>query len=158
MAESDDDERGVMMRGGENVFLFNYKINFSFSSIHPTSLAALVMNFLRAMFSTSRKFPEWTFEQVKAITTINPKAALIDVREVDEVRASGLIPGAVNVPLGRVPAYIKAEEDQERLLVFYCQRGMRAERAAESAKAAGHDNVAVYYGSYNDWASRNTSN
>lgn len=116
------------------------------------------MNFLRAMFSTTRKFPEWTFEQVKAITTINPKAALIDVREVDEVRASGLIPGAVNVPLGSVPAYIKAEEDQERLLVFYCQRGMRAERAAESAKAAGHDNVAVYYGSYNDWASRNTSN
>lgn len=115
------------------------------------------MNFLRSMFSTSRKFPEWTFEQVKALSSqssqANSKTALVDVREVDEVRASGLIPGAVNVPLGAIPNYVKSI-DQESLLVFYCQRGMRAERAAETAKAVGHDNVAVYYGSYNDWLGR----
>lgn len=116
------------------------------------------MNFLRAMFSTSRKFPEWTFEQVKALSSqanskTDSRTALIDVREVDEVRASGLIPGAVNVPLGSVPTFAKSI-DQDKLLVFYCQRGMRAERAAEGAKAVGHDNVAVYYGSYNDWLSR----
>lgn len=40
------------------------------------------------------------------------------------------------------------------MLVFSCARGMRAEGAAEVARRAGFEKVAVYYGSFADWSSR----
>ena len=36
-------------------------------------------------------------------------------------------------------------------IVTSCKMGIRAVQAAELMKHAGYENVAVYYGSFNDW-------
>lgn len=64
-------------------------------------------------------------------------AALIDVREHDEV-AAGMIPGSRHIPLAEVLAHPAALSDVGRVVVV-CQVGVRARRAAEALRAAGVD-------------------
>lgn len=54
---------------------------------------------------------------------------MIDVREDDEV-ATGIVPGAIHIPLGEVPERLE-ELDKAKPYVLICRSGGRSGRAAE---------------------------
>lgn len=70
---------------------------------------------------------------------VGPDGQLIDVREPDEV-AGGTLPGAVNIPLGDLPARV-GELDQSRRVVLLCRSGGRSTQAAEFLTASGFGDV-----------------
>ena len=96
----------------------------------------------------------------------------VDAREPPELSSTGIIPGAVSVPLGSQPDAlflspdefetrfgfpkpgVGGTEDASRPLVFYCKAGVRAKAAAQLAAQAGYDpsNIGVYEGSWLDWS------
>ena len=137
----------------------------------------LKMGQVFSMFSTFSG-EKWNFERVLAhsrktsqeLENLNRHEYLIDVREVNEIKNSGAIPNAINIPLGSLETALKfptnfaqylptpsnlpfpsAENDQ---LIFTCQSGVRAGRAAGTAQSLGFEKVAVYSGSFSDWYSR----
>lgn len=101
---------------------------------------------------------------------------MIDVREPAELAATGIIPGAVSIPLASQPdAYFlppeefetrfgyakpgvtdEGAEGEKREIVFYCKAGVRAQQAAQLAVQAGYDpdTLGVYRGSWLDWSNR----
>jgi len=89
---------------------------------------------------------------------------LIDVREPHECAASGMIPSAINMPLGEVARAFKESSDasfaerwsrakpaKDALLVFYCRSGRRSAMAQATLKGAGYARVVNYVGSALDW-------
>lgn len=125
-----------------------------------------------SMFS-SFSGEKWNFESVLAHSQksaqelTDSREYLIDVREEGEIRSSGAIPNAINIPLGNVEPALKFPKTfkqyakdsrafpdaQEDKLIFTCQSGMRAGRAAATAQALGYEKVAIYPGSFSDWCS-----
>lgn len=94
-----------------------------------------------------------------------PDKLLIDVREPEEVFASGKIPTSVNIPLKKLfkalerkgdkdefrKKYAREKPDFNSFLIFHCVEGGRAQKAAEQAIRIGYKNVKLYKGSWNDW-------
>ena len=52
---------------------------------------------------------------------------IIDVRQPEELIVDGVIPGAVNIPLGELPAQIENIDSEN--VVFICRSGIRSLRA-----------------------------
>ncbi len=65
-------------------------------------------------------------------------AQLVDVRTPEEY-AAGHLDGAVNLPLGDLPA--RAAPLRGRALVVYCHTGLRAARAVQLLRKAGFPSV-----------------
>lgn len=70
---------------------------------------------------------------------IDAGATVVDVRSPEEFR-SGAYPGAVNIPLGSLPARL-GEIPRERPVVLYCASGMRSGSAARVLRQAGFADV-----------------
>jgi rhodanese-related sulfurtransferase len=62
---------------------------------------------------------------------------LVDVREADEV-ASGMIPGAIHIPLGDVPVRMN-ELDSAKPYILICRSSGRSGRAQEFLPDEGYD-------------------
>ena len=62
---------------------------------------------------------------------------LVDVRSDDEV-ASGLIPGAIHIPLDALEARLD-QLDKSKPIIVHCATGVRAEMAYRTLNAAGFD-------------------
>ncbi|KAH8804814.1 Rhodanese-like domain-containing protein [Xylogone sp. PMI_703] len=106
----------------------------------------------------------YKFEEIKEfVERPNPNRILIDTREPEELRTTGTIPGALNIPVNSQPDsfFISAEEFEDRYgfdrppkdkeLVFYCKAGVRSRASAELARQAGWENIGEYPGSWLDW-------
>lgn len=75
---------------------------------------------------------------------------IVDVRNPGEV-AAGMIPSAVNIPVGQIPA--RADElDPARPTVVYCAGGYRSSVAASVLRERGFVDVSDVLGGYNAWA------
>ena len=74
---------------------------------------------------------------------------VIDVRNPGEV-ALGTLPGAVNVPVGQLPARL-AEVDPGRPTVVYCAGGYRSSVAASLLRSHGVADVSDLRGGYGAW-------
>lgn len=68
-------------------------------------------------------------------TVVDSATQFIDVRQPDEVAASG-IDGAMNIPLDQLAART-SELDPERCTVLLCRSGNRSGQAAEFLSRAG---------------------
>lgn len=75
---------------------------------------------------------------------------LVDVRNPGETEA-GMIPGAVNVPVGQLPERV-AELDPTRPTVVYCAGGYRSSVAASVLRQRGFTDVSDILGGYAAWA------
>ncbi|KAK4100827.1 Rhodanese-like protein, partial [Parathielavia hyrcaniae] len=86
-----------------------------------------------------------------------------DVREPHELKESGRIPGALNIPVTSAPDsfHISDDEFEDRFgyprpardaeVVMYCRAGVRSRAAAGLASDAGWEKVGEYPGSWLDW-------
>ena len=65
------------------------------------------------------------------------KAFFLDVREPDEIRKLGSVPGYVNIPLGELEKRI-SEVPKDKVIVTMCNRAVRAGKAADLLTKAGY--------------------
>ncbi|MQW76708.1 rhodanese-like domain-containing protein [Nocardioides sp. dk4132] len=90
---------------------------------------------------------EITIEQLA--TALEEGAALVDVREVAEYR-EGHVPGAVNIPMGRLTGLLD-ELDRSRPVYVVCASGNRSSAMTDALTSAGFDAVNVAGGT-SAWA------
>lgn len=83
----------------------------------------------------------------------------VDLREPEELAASGKIPGAVHVPRGMIEfradptsPYHNDALDPSKRTVLYCASGGRSALAAATLKDLGYANVAHLDGGFKTWA------
>ncbi|KAI7925888.1 cytochrome P450 61 [Pyricularia oryzae] len=118
-------------------------------------------------------------EEIQVFATIFPKVerhvldinegadtntVIIDVREPHELKTTGRIPSAVNIPITSHPDSFHIPADEFRLrfgfdrpaldkkLIVYCKAGVRSRAAKAMALDAGFEHVHDYPGSWLDWA------
>ena len=84
---------------------------------------------------------EYTYFQTKEHQSTG--SALVDVREPGELKAHGIVPGAIDIPIGYVDeafamdnesfkAIIGAEKpDIDEPVIFFCVKGIRAQSASD---------------------------
>jgi rhodanese-related sulfurtransferase len=100
--------------------------------------------------------PTISAEEAKQLAG-RPDVLFLDVREPNEVQASGKVPGAVNVPRGLVEfradptsALHDAAFDRAKTVVTYCAAGGRAALVGKTLKDMGYENVRNL-GGFKNW-------
>ena len=88
--------------------------------------------------------------EVLALQKSGDEPFLIDVRTPEEF-ASGHVPGAVNIPRDQLPQHFAQFEAARDRLVVYCERGPRAQAAAETLLGAGFTEVRHLTGDMAGW-------
>ena len=78
-----------------------------------------------------------TTEELLNLFDANEDLNVIDVREDEEV-AQGVIPGAIHIPLGDIPARA-TELDTSKSYIVVCRAGARSARACEYLAEQGYD-------------------
>ncbi|MFE4707684.1 rhodanese-like domain-containing protein [Peribacillus simplex] len=86
--------------------------------------------------------------EVSALLKGNSPVHIIDVREVEEVKA-GKIPNAVNIPLGLVEFRMQ-DLDKSKEYIMVCRSGGRSSRAAQILEDHGYK-VLNMVGGMNGW-------
>lgn len=83
--------------------------------------------------------------------------ALIDVREIAEVRASGIATGAINIPLSLLAMRADPKHpdhdtrlDPDRAVALYCASGARSGMGAQVLERLGYAEV-HNLGGFGDW-------
>jgi rhodanese-related sulfurtransferase len=89
------------------------------------------------------------------------KALIVDVRDPDELRQAGAIPGALNVSLGMLPVRADLQlpeqfrnqelQDRSRPVITTCALGLNAARGAKVLKDMGFTNVSYIEGGLKAW-------
>ncbi len=101
----------------------------------------------------------WTLTAEEAKGLIGkPEIALIDLREDQERRKDGIIPGSLHVPYPDVEGSLKADGLLQNLgkaggkrLIFYCTYGQRSAMAVQAAQAAGLGTARHIHGGMQAW-------
>lgn len=90
---------------------------------------------------------------------LGSNAMVVDVREPDEVRRSGKIAGAVNVPVDQIAEHADPAAPHrdwtfaaDRPIIVYCASGIRSARAAVLLSELGYKQV-YDLGGFAAWAS-----
>lgn len=85
-------------------------------------------------------------------------ATLIDIRESEELKENGKIPGSVHAPRGMLEFYAdaslpyhKLEFDKNKKIILHCASGGRSALAAATLKQMGYENVAHLDGGIKAW-------
>lgn len=111
--------------------------------------------------------PIATYEEVKNLPK-NPQVLLIDVREPQELKDTGIVPTSINIPLGQVKDKLSSEFSNEEFkklfhrekpsstteLIFMCKIGVRSQKAADLAKTLGYEKSRNFLGSWTEWSER----
>lgn len=87
----------------------------------------------------------------------------MDVRNPDEVKTAGKIPGSVNIPLPQLEESLNLSPEEfkdkfgfekpkeNQVIVTHCMKGARAAKAQDIFASKGFENVKSYPGSFSDW-------
>ena len=78
-----------------------------------------------------------------------PELQIVDVRNPGEA-AAGMIPGAINIPVGQLPDRTD-ELDPRKPTVVYCAGGYRSSVAASLLRQRGFADVSDVLGGYGAW-------
>jgi rhodanese-related sulfurtransferase len=89
------------------------------------------------------------------------KTVMVDVRDADEIRQTGALPGAVNISLGMLPVRADQQlpeqfrnpklQDRSRPVITTCALGLNAARGAKVLKDMGFTNVRYIEGGFKAW-------
>ena len=90
-----------------------------------------------------------------------PNVVVVDVREAEDLAATGVVPGAVNIPLGMLPLRADTElpeslrdprlQDRSTPVITTCGGGGQAALAAKSLMDMGFTNVSMIDGGTRGW-------
>lgn len=93
---------------------------------------------------------EITARSLRTRVAEGAKVLLVDVREAAERERTGVLPHAVQIPLGELEAR-HAELDREGVWIAYCQAGVRSRQALELLRARGFRRVLSLRGGIVAW-------
>ena len=86
------------------------------------------------------------------------KAVLIDLRETEELTATGRIPGSIHVPRGMLEfradltsPYHQDPIDPSKRIILHCASGGRFALAATTLQSMGYSDVAHLDGGFTAW-------
>lgn len=98
-----------------------------------------------------------TPEQVKDELS-KGNATLIDIRESEELKENGQIPGSVHAPRGMLEFYADPSQpyhkpafDPEKRIILHCAGGGRSALAVQTLKQMGYQNIAHLDGGIKAW-------
>jgi rhodanese-related sulfurtransferase len=104
--------------------------------------------------------PKLSFEEANKIIS-QSNTLIIDVREVSEVEATGLIKNAVNIPKSIIDADfndslidIHINDKEEPFILVYCAAGIRSALVGYKLLNKGYKNV-LNLGGYAEWIENN---
>ncbi|MEO6317145.1 MAG: rhodanese-like domain-containing protein [Acidimicrobiales bacterium] len=97
--------------------------------------------------TSARRLPA---ADVAAWLADEPDLQIVDVRNSGEVKVSGAVPGARNLPLPQLLDHL-GDLDPDRPTVVYCAGGYRSSVAASTLTAHGFTRVADLIGGYAAW-------
>lgn len=89
-----------------------------------------------------------TVKEVQEYMNTHKDASIIDVREIEEVKA-GKIPGAVNIPLGLIEFRLQ-DIDKSKEHIMVCRSGNRSGQATRFLEERGYKAVNMEGGML-DW-------
>ena len=95
-------------------------------------------------------YPTTTIEALHADAIAGRNAYALDVRDPHEWREDGVVPGAIQIPLGDLPDHL-ASLPRDAPVTVFCRSGRRAGIAASLLDAAGLDVRLVAQGGAPDW-------
>lgn len=119
----------------------------------PASLEEYVLNIRRGLRSVD-------IEAFRAVVANPGGALLIDVREPDELAATGRIPGTVHIPRGLLEFRIwrtmghPGPVDRGRAIFTHCANGLRGTLSARQLTDVGFTNVTAVVMDIPDWQRR----
>ena len=112
------------------------------------------------MNTRTKKLEEMLNEARSIVEDVDPLSiigkedqyTIIDVREPSEVKESGMVSGAYNIPRGLLEFQLKPSEDfpADTPILVYCAVGARAALAGVTLKELGFTNVRNL-GGFKDW-------
>jgi rhodanese-related sulfurtransferase len=116
----------------------------------------------RQMVSEAREQVEvLSPQEAQAKMQADPSVVVVDVREPEDVKATGAIPGAMNIPLGVLPLRADTElpenlrdarlQDRSTPVITTCGGGGQAALAAKTLKDMGFTNVSMVDGGTRGW-------
>ena len=111
---------------------------------------------------------ELVAEANKEITTISvdeaklalndPNTTIVDIRDIRELQAEGMIPGAFHMPRGMTEFWVDPESPYHKKIfesgnkfVFYCKSGWRSALATKAAQDVGLTNACHIDGGFTAW-------
>ena len=103
----------------------------------------------------------WNVEEAKNALN-KPDVVFVDIREPEELKHDGAIPGAESSPRGMLEFYADPESPYhkpvfatDKTLLLYCASSGRSALAAKTLKDMGLDNVAHIGGGFKAWVAAN---
>lgn len=97
--------------------------------------------------------PRINFDDASALVD-DPNTIILDVREEQELRESGMIKGAIHVPRGLLEFVFRPEdyvkEPEKMKILVYCAAGARAALAAKTLIYIGYKDV-FNLGGFKEW-------
>ena len=96
-------------------------------------------------------------QQANELKHTNPNSVFIDPRDMDDIRATtGIIPGALNLPLSQLNNTLDTElpgelNDYSKSIITSCQGGPMGALAAYALKKRGYKNVQYIDGGTQGW-------
>ncbi|XP_078663399.1 thiosulfate:glutathione sulfurtransferase-like isoform X1 [Branchiostoma floridae x Branchiostoma belcheri] len=146
---------------------------FLWERAQPTQL--FVQQGPARLYSSKDNETPWTdvkYDELKALIK-SGHVQLIDVREPEEIASTGLLPGAINIPLGRLHQALNYMSDQafqskyqipqpkkwDNNILLYGQDfdSVRASAALELLHKWGFIKARHYIGGYAEWATKQQS-
>ena len=95
-------------------------------------------------------YPTTTIEALHGDAVAGRSAYALDVRDPHEWRDDGVVPGAIQIPLGDLPDHL-ASIPRDAPVTIFCRSGRRAGIAASLLDAAGLEVRLVAHGGAGDW-------
>lgn len=118
------------------------------------------IDFQKLLQEANDAVPRLSFEEANKIIS-QSNTLIIDVREISEVEATGLIKNAVNIPKSIIDAGfndslidIHINDKEEPFILVYCAAGIRSALVGHKLLKKGYKNV-FNLGGYAEWIENN---
>lgn len=121
-----------------------------------------------AVNQMTQSLPKYTYEELKSALK-RPEALVIDVREQEELKETGEIPGAINIPSANIEnaftrttdekfedLYGREKPGRDTEIVVSCRSGRRSAFVQNILSGMGFRKVYNYAGGWLDWEKHQT--
>jgi methylthioribose-1-phosphate isomerase len=117
----------------------------------------MTTNIKELVDAANQKIETISVDQAK-IALNDPQTTFVDLRDIREIQAEGMIPGAFHMPRGMTEFWVDPQSPyykkifaSENKFVFYCNKGWRSALATEVAQDLGLTNICHIAGGFTDW-------